>query len=112
MQEGMVYHHIGIPTTERRDGEKYLDALKMYCSGYDTSPYGVEWLRFDPDCRLPDLVKRVPHVAFEVKDLSAAIAGKKLLIAPNSPSENVLVAFIEDNGAPVEFLQFRYPTHT
>jgi hypothetical protein len=27
------------------------------------------------------------------------------LIAPNSPSPGVRVAFIVDNGAPVEFLQ-------
>jgi hypothetical protein len=29
----------------------------------------------------------------------------KVIIAPNSPSLGVTVAFIEDNGAPVEFLQ-------
>ena len=48
----------------------------------------------------------VPHVAFEVDDLSAEIAGKEILIAPNSPSPGVTVAFIVENGAPVEFLQF------
>jgi hypothetical protein len=47
----------------------------------------------------------VPHVAFEVDDLSAEIAGKEILIAPNSPSPGVTVAFIVENGAPVEFLQ-------
>ena len=30
--------------------------------------------------------------------------GKKVIIAPNSPTPGVTVAFIEDNGAPVEFL--------
>jgi hypothetical protein len=34
------------------------------------------------------------------------IAGKEILIAPNSPSPGVTVAFIVENGAPVEFLQF------
>jgi hypothetical protein len=29
----------------------------------------------------------------------------KVIIAPNSPSPGIIVAFIEDNGAPVEFLQ-------
>ena len=28
-------------------------------------------------------------------------------IEPNSPSEGVVVAFIVDNGAPIELLQFR-----
>jgi len=103
------YHHLGIPTDVPREGERYLEQFKMYVSGYETSPYAIEWLRFEPDCPLPELVKRVPHVAFEVDDLEEALAGKELLIAPNSPSPGVTVAFIVDDGAPVEFLQFDRP---
>ncbi len=62
-------------------------------------------MRFEPEARVPDLVRTVPHVAFEVDDLSAEIAGKEILIAPNSPSPGVTVAFIVEYGAPVEFLQ-------
>ncbi len=68
--------------------------------------YGIEWMRFEPEAPVPELVRTVPHVAFEVDDLSAEIAGKEILIAPNSPSPGVTVAFIVENGAPVEFLQF------
>ena len=75
-------------------------------SGYASSAYGVEWMRFDPDSPLPDLVKTVPHVAFRVDDLEAAIAGQEVLIPPNSPSSGVRVAFIVENGAPIEFLEF------
>ena len=99
------YHHLGIPTTEPRPGERYLPHLKVHVAGYETSLYGIEWMRFDPDCEVPQLVRTVPHVAFEVEDLDAELVGKEVLIAPNSPSEGVRVAFIVDNGAPVEFLQ-------
>lgn len=99
------YHHIGIPTTEKKSGEKYIAHLKMYVSGYEESPYNIEWMRFAPDCTLPELVQQVPHIAFEVDDLDKAIAGKEILIEPNSPSEGIRVAFIVDNGAPVEFLE-------
>jgi hypothetical protein len=34
-----------------------------------------------------------------------AIRNQKVIIAPNSPSAGVLVAFIEVNGAPVELMQ-------
>ena len=61
---------------------------------------------FESDSPLPELVKTVPHVAFEVDDLQAAIDGKDILIEPNSPFEGVTVALIVDNGAPIEFLQF------
>lgn len=101
----MRYHHIGIPSREPRPGERYLPHLKMHVSGFDTSAFGVEWMRFDVDCPLPALVQRVPHVAFAVDDLDAAIEGREVLIPPNSPSPGVRVAFIVENGAPIEFLQ-------
>jgi hypothetical protein len=100
------YHHIGIPTDIPRPGETYLAESGVYHSGYETSPYGIEWMRFEPGCPLPELVRKIPHVAFEVEDLAAELAGKDVIIAPNSPSPGVTVAFIVDNGAPVEFLQF------
>lgn len=78
----------------------------MHVSGFESSVFGVEWMRFDPDSPLPDLVKAVPHVAFAVDDLEAAIAGQEILIPPNSPSPGVRVAFIVENGAPIEFLEF------
>lgn len=87
-------------------GEKYLPQFKMYVSGYEDSIYRIEWMRFEPDCPLPQIVKNIPHAAFEVDNLIEAIKGKKIIIKPNSPSNGVKVAFIEDNGAPVELMQF------
>lgn len=102
----MKYHHIGIPTNVSRPNEEYLEEYKVYVSGFETSPFGVEWMRFEPDSPLPEIVRTVPHVAFEVDDLEAAIAGHEILIEPNSPSEGVRVAFILHDGAPIEFLTF------
>jgi hypothetical protein len=67
----LKYHHLGIPTDIQHGGERYLEKYGMYVSGYEESPYKVEWMRFEP----------------------------------GSPSEGVRVAFIVDNGAPVEFLE-------
>lgn len=100
------YHHIGIPTDIEQPGETYLARYRLFCTDHQRNPFGIQWMRFEPECTLPDVVKRVPHVAFEVDDLAAAIAGQQLLIAPNSPSEGVVVAFVLVDGAPVEFLQF------
>jgi len=100
------YHHIGIPTNIPQEGEEYLPEFKVYVVGFEKNPYGVEWMRYEPDSPLPDLVKSVPHVAFEVDDLEAELVGKEIIIPPNSPSDGVRVAFIVENGAPIEFLQF------
>ena len=101
----MKFHHLGIPTKNKLRNEKHLKDLKVFVSGFGRSPYGVEWNRFEDDAPYPDLVKTVPHVAFEVDDLEEVLKGKNVIIKPNSPSPGVVVAFIEDNGAPIEFLQ-------
>jgi len=104
---GWRYHHLGIPTDIKHPDEVYLEEFKTYVSGFSSSPYGIEWMRFEPDSPVDDLIKRVPHLAFEVDDLDAAIVGKQLLTAPNSPSEGARVAMIIHNGAPIELIEFR-----
>jgi hypothetical protein len=103
------YHHLGIPTTEPRPGERHLAAHGVFVAGYETSPYGIEWMRWEPHATAPELVQTVPHVAFEVDDLEAELAGHQVLIAPNSPSPGLTVAFIVSDGAPVELMQFARP---
>jgi len=66
----------------------------MYVSGYGKNPYGVEWTRYEKDAPYP-----------EVDDIAKALQGKNVIIEPNSPSPGVIVAFIEDNGAPIELMQ-------
>ncbi len=102
----MKYHHVGIPTTVARDGEETLERYGLHCTDHERNPFGIQWMRYDDDCPLPELVRTVAHVAFEVDDLYAAIEGHDILIEPNSPSEGVLVAFVVVDGAPIELLQF------
>src|SRR5215472_3858435 len=103
------FHHVGIPTDKPLPEKDYIKKYKLYASGYLQSPYGVEWMKFDPDCPVPELIKTVPHVAFVVDDIQAAIAGKQILIEPNSPTEGVTVAFIVDNGARLSFFSLIDP---
>ncbi|MGO9874052.1 MAG: hypothetical protein ACLPVY_09660 [Acidimicrobiia bacterium] len=75
----------------------------MAVSNLLNNPFGIQWQRDDaPD---PDLVKTVPHVAFEIDDLLEAFEGHRVIIELNRPSRGVTVAFVEVNGAPVELLQ-------
>jgi hypothetical protein len=106
---GWRYHHLGIPTTVPRKGEVHLADLKIHVSGFRASPFGIEWMRFEPGGEVSELVRTVPHVAFEVDDLEAALAAVGATAEITSPSKGVRVAMIEDNGAPVELIEFRRP---
>lgn len=101
----MKFNHIGIPVTGKFEGEIDIPHLKMTVSDHKNNPYGIQWQRYWEGAPYPELVKTIPHVAFIVEDLQAEIAGKNVIIEPNSPSEGLVVAFIEINGAPVELME-------
>jgi len=105
---GWKYHHIGIPTKEVMPDEKYIPHLKFHVSGFSTSPYGIEWMRFEEDSPIDSLIRTVPHIAFEVEDLDHELKKHDftILTKPNSPSDGIRVAMIEHNGAPVELIEF------
>ncbi|PNK59564.1 VOC family protein [Psychrobacter sp. FDAARGOS_221] len=102
----MKFNHIGIPTQERFEGEIDLPHLKMTVSDHENNPYGIQWQRYWDDAPYPDIVKTIPHVAFVVDDLQKELEGKKIIIEPNSPSDGLIVAFVEVNGAPIELMQY------
>jgi len=103
---GMRFHHIGIPTTEKKPDEKYLEQYKFYVSGFDTSEFGIEWMRFEKDSPVAKIIQKIPHIAFEVDDLDIAIKGKQLIGKIETPSKGVRTAMIIENDAPVEFIEF------
>ena len=105
-QRGWRYHHLGIPTTIPHTDEVHLEHLGIHVAGFDTSPYGIEWMRFDAGCGISELIRTVPHIAFEVDSLEKAIKGETLIGEISSPSDGVRVAMIIDNGAPIELLEF------
>lgn len=102
---GWRYHHVGIPTEVPHPGEVYLEQFGVFVAGFDTSPFGIEWMRFEPDSPIPELIKSVPHLAFEVDDLEDALAGHDILTPPNSPSPGLRVAMIVHDKAPVELME-------
>jgi len=105
---GWKYHHYGIPTTLKMPDERYIPHFKFYVSGFETSPFGIEWMRFEPDCPLPELIQTVPHIAFVVQDMDYELSNRNfdVIVPPNYPATGIRVAMIEHNGAPIELIEF------
>ena len=105
---GWKYHHLGIPTKKKMPDETYLPQFRFYVSGFSTSPFGIEWMRFEKDSPVDRLIQTVPHIAFEVKDIDFELANRnlKVLTKPNSHTEGIRVAMVEHNGAPIELIEF------
>lgn len=103
---GWKFHHVGIPTNEIKPDEKFIEKYRMYVSGFETSPYGIEYMRFEDDSPVEEIIKQNPHIAFEVDDLDSAVKDKKLIGGITSPSKGVRVARIDVDGLPVELIEF------
>lgn len=108
-RDGVTYefHHMGIPTSEEKPGERYSARFGMYTSDSDCGIARVQWHRFESDSPVHLLIRSVPHPAFKVSDLAKAVEGCKLLLGPYEPIEGFQVAIIEDGGMPVELIETR-----
>lgn len=54
---------------------------------------------------MPELITKVPHIAFQVNDLDAEIEDAKILFGPYSPLPGYRVAMIEEQGVPIELVE-------
>lgn len=104
------FHHIGLPTEESHPGEYYVEETKVWVTDPRKHPHCVEYLRFEPDSPVTGPVRDLPHIAYRVDDLQAALRGEQVLIEPFNPSPNCTVAFTMKDGAVIEFMQFEHET--
>ena len=101
------FSHIGIPTTEEKQWDGFYEPGKIHYTDFEKDAFGVEWLKFDADSPMPEMMQTIPHVAYRVDDIEAALRGKEILVDVFSPGSGIRVAFIKHNGSPVEFMEKR-----
>ncbi len=101
----MQFDHIGIPTGERREGMRFLEETRCWLTSPAEHPFRVEWLVFDEGSAAPEVVRSLPHVAYRVERLEDALEGHRVVMEPFGVFGEVRVAFVEVDGAPVEFVE-------
>ncbi|MDR1484840.1 MAG: hypothetical protein LBT09_08465 [Planctomycetaceae bacterium] len=101
----MKYLHFGVPTTNEKEWVAYIDELGVRVTEPASDPFGIEWLRFDVDSPMHELIKTRPHVAFIVDDLDAALLGKTVLLPPFNTGPGSRIAFIDNDGAIIELAE-------
>ena len=105
------FDHIGVPTEERQPQEMYVEATKVWVTDPVNHPHRVEFLRFEPDSPVKGPVCELPHIAFRVDDLDAAIEGAEILLGPFQATDTLRVVFVLRDGAVFEFMESSAPGH-
>ena len=106
----MVFSHIGIITTEKKPGELFVPASRVWVTDFRKHPCRVEWLRFEPDSQVTGPLRNLPHVAYEVENIETAAKGMKVLMEPFCPGifDVARAGFYQtDDGAVVELMEFK-----
>ena len=102
----MQFDHIGIVTTEKKPGERFVPATRVWVTDFQKHPFHIEWLRFEPDSPVTGPVRTMPHVAYRVDDVRAAAKGMKVLLEPFDAGIARVGFYQTDDGAVVEFMEY------
>ena len=99
-------NHFGIPCTEKKEGSSFIEPLGVWVTDYSNSDNKIEFLYFEPNSCMHELIKNVPHIAYEVPSMSEAINCKTVLLEPMISGEGMQIAFIAEEGIPIELISF------
>jgi hypothetical protein len=100
------FNHVGIPTTIPQEDEIYVSGMKLFLTDFSKSDNKIEFLRFEADSQMPEILKTHAHIAYEVPNLESAMDGKKIVLEPFQGGEGLLCAFIEEEGIAIELMCF------
>jgi len=104
------FDHIGIVTSEQKEGERWVEATRVWVTSPRAHPFNIEFLRFEPDSPVEGPLRTEPHVAYRVDDVHAAVQGHEVVLEPFDVGNGFLtVAFVNVGGAHVEFMQYANP---
>ena len=71
----------------------------------------ASFLRYEPDSPVTGPLRTQPHVAYRVADVETAVQGHDVLLEPFDVGGGfVRVAFVDVDGAVVEFMQYANPS--
>ena len=102
-----AFHHFGVPTQAKHEGETYLEGAKVYVTDPDAHPFKVEFVRCEPGCPMPAAIQTTPHAAYVVDDINAAVEGYEVVLPPTAMSESLTIAFIKDGDALLELMEIK-----
>ncbi len=102
----MEFDHVGIVTTEKKADEIFVEATRVWITDFQTHPYRVEWLRFEPDSPVRGPVREMPHVAYRVEDVEAAGQGMRCLLKPFDAGMAIVAFYQTGDGAVVELMKY------
>ena len=106
MAEILPFDHVGLTTEQVQPDEDWIEQSRVWVTNPRRHPESIEFLRYESDSQVPEVVRRNPHVAYRVTDLEPHLAGQHVAIPPFVVGGFVRVAFIVKHGMVFEYMQY------
>jgi hypothetical protein len=105
------FDHIGIATTEEKEGAVWLEPDGVWVTSPRTHPLNIEWVRYAPDSPMhPRLRGQQFHLAYRVRDIGVALRGCDVIVPPFDLGGGfATIAFVDVDGMIVELMQYADP---
>lgn len=83
----------------------WVEATRVWVTDPSEHPNRIEYLRYEPDSPVKGPVRDLPHMAFQVDNLEAAMEGAEVLLGPFHATNTVRVVFVLRDGAVFEYME-------
>jgi hypothetical protein len=105
----MQYDHLGIPTTQKHEHEIWVEASRVWVTDAHLNPFGIEWLRFEPDSPVHGPLREKPHLSFRVESreqIAELSRGMKVLLEPFDAGFCVAGFYEPEEGVILELVWY------
>ncbi len=99
--------HIGVPTTQKKEGEILVEGAGIYVTPPEKSPFAIEYVRFLPDTIFPQSMNYDIHVAAKVDSIEKYVEYADEVIVPKMDNGDSFLCFIKKDGAIIELMEMK-----
>ena len=99
-----TFNHVGILTTEKKEDAFLNEGLGVWLTDFSKSPNKIEYLLFEENSCMPELIKSNSHIAYTVPSMEEALKGAKVIFGPVG-DDKLQIAFIEEEGIAIELME-------
>lgn len=101
------YMHIGIPVINKKPNMVYNEWGGFWVNtDTDSYDYKIEYLKFEPGSRFPEVIGKLFHVAYKVDDMDPYLEkAQTVVFGPEVLSPTTRLAFIFMDDALIELYE-------
>ncbi len=99
--------HIGVPTTQEKEGEIFVEGAGIYVTPPEKSPFAIEYVRFLPNSIFPESMHYDVHVAAKVDSIDKYVELSDEVIVPKMDNGDCYLCFVKKDGAIIELMEMK-----